>query len=100
MIHSSETTKQEVAALFGKGEDAKLSQNYPRAMMISPRIDMNPEEVDHPILWQGVNSNQPHPRKHTDNITISQLKPWMRITIPVKVVSLGVPSRANNHQRE
>ena len=48
------------------------------------------------MIWQGLNSNQPPSKKHIDNITTSQLKPWMRVTIPVKVVSLGVPARANH----
>jgi len=53
----------------------------------------NAHDEDAPFIWQGANSNLPHPKKHTDNVTVSQLKPWMRVTIPVKVISLGTPAQ-------
>ena len=69
----------------------------PRALCINPEATTfaRAEGEEEAPFWQGANSNLPMSKKHTNEVTISQLKPWMRVTIPVKVVSLGVPAKVH-----
>ena len=74
-----------------------MKVSMPRALSINPDTTTfaRAEGEEDAPFWQGANSNLPMSKKHTNEVSIGQLKPWMRVTIPVKVVSLGVPAKVN-----